>query len=109
MSNTYGCDPLFGPYCSNQEIAIKQWSESLITRLAPKESGLDRSNTTFSWGLAPHPWEFYWFATSGKSKQWAPSNIWEIEFDVAKQLLTYNYLFSQTKVQLAFVYERLEL
>ena len=101
ISKKYGCADSMGELCSNTQLAVIQWMSGNITRDPPLEAALPAANSTSAWGLAYKPWELSYFVTSGKS---TVDGTCPMDYQTAKQLLTYQYLFSQTKIQLGFIY-----
>ena len=105
----YNCSVAFksSGRCSAHEIAVLQWSSSVITQnIPPLLQGDFKTALSFSdWypELFPKPFEYY--AVLNKlSKKFNASDIQPMDYGTANKLLTFDVLFSQTQIQNAILF-----
>ena len=91
LNDFYNCNYTPSEYCSDFELAVKQWANSTVTlKRSPSIVGHLSETTTFSeWDKNAFPFEYQHFASKFKDKQFLI-----IDFNEAVQNLNFDGYFS---------------
>jgi len=109
LKNHYQCAPSYSKAkrCSSQEIAVMQWRNSFVTLNVPPvlEGTFISSDSLKDWYPSKFSKPFEYLSVLNLLKKTlSPEDLEPIDYNIAKQLLTFDRLFSPVIAQSVFIY-----